>query len=132
MSTSRIGLTDFSRAARAVLAATVAALLMMIAALAIGTSASDAAISGQLEAWNVEFGTEPGQLFNPAALGVDPVDGSVYILSQSFSGPEARIEKFSPTGEFKGEISIPRAAKPGGSEFQRGFVGIAVDRASSP
>jgi hypothetical protein len=112
------------------LAALAAAILVLFAALVVGPAASEAAPSGQLEAWNVEYGTEPGQFFNPKQVGVDPVDGSVYILSFRHGFSEADLQKFSPTGDFEGGVPIPRHFVGVEEEFRTGLVGIAVDHAT--
>jgi hypothetical protein len=107
------------------LALAAACLAVLILAAGRATSA-DAGVSGQNDAWEVHFGTDPGELFNPQDLGVDPVDGSTYILSNNPAGTEVRIDKFSADGEPKGSVSVPRP-EAGPESVPVGFVGIAVD-----
>jgi hypothetical protein len=95
----------------------------LIAVVLFGLSASPgnalAGVSGQLGVWG-KFGPEPGKLLDPAFMGVDTEDGSVFVGSYTFEFDSTRIEKFSESGTFEGAVSIP------GIE---GFVGIAVDSA---
>src|ERR1700743_3381492 len=111
------------RGLRVVRAAPCLAVLVFAAGRPIS---ADAGVSGQNDAWTVHFGTDPGELFNPQDLGVDPVDGSTYILSNDPAGTSVRIDKFSATGELKGSVSVPRP-EAGPEDLPVGFVGIAVD-----
>ena len=102
------------------------ALLGMIAAVIVAALAkpegASAGVSGVQEAWSVEVGTGLGnrELFNPTLLGVDPVDGSVYIANFSEDFSEYVVKKFSKTGVFEGSANVPRA--------EEGFFsGLAVD-----
>lgn len=76
-----------------------------------------AGVSGQLGRFAPDFGTNPGQLFNPLALGVDTEDGSVFTTSANEDFTETVVQKFTATGELKGSVSLPGL----------GYIGIAVD-----
>ncbi|HEY2052370.1 MAG TPA: hypothetical protein VGH14_00370 [Solirubrobacterales bacterium] len=105
-------------------------MVLLVVGLAVTARPADAAVSGVQEAWEVEVGTDPGQFFNPASLGVDPVDGSVFVLDEEPGGTGFRVDKFTATGEFKGSTGVlsATATEPGAVEG-RAFVGIAVDHA---
>ena len=110
----------------AVRAMLLALIITLAAALVAKPQLAQAEVSGQLEAWgNVSFGSNPGELFNPSSFGVDPVDGSVYILSSNLEGSESRVDKFSASGTLEGSASIPRP--PGAEGLPNGLVGIAVN-----
>ena len=67
--------------------------MVLMAVVAVVASSAGADALGQQEAWG-EFGIGPGELFDPEAMGVDPVDGSVYIGDvYGFTG--LRMQKFS-------------------------------------
>jgi IPT/TIG domain/Divergent InlB B-repeat domain len=111
------------------------ATLLLLAMIALGSLVSSPAlaasgVSGQLENWEpIEFGEEPGELLNPTTFGVDPVDGSTYIVSNNLTQTEGRVDKFTSTGEFKGSATISRQAAAGGLELPLSIIGIAVDHA---
>jgi hypothetical protein len=108
--------------------------LFVAGLLALSVAKPDGAlagVSGQKEAWNVQFGTGPGELFDPQAFGVDPVDGSVYILSNEEGFEFVRVDKFSASGSFEGSVAISRTPDEASAEGIKGFVGIAVDHAQS-
>ncbi|HEY4780056.1 MAG TPA: PKD domain-containing protein [Solirubrobacterales bacterium] len=72
------------------------------------TSSADAATSGQIgEAWGSPGGST-GQFFDPAMLGVDPSDGSVYAGDVTPDNQHYRIQKFSGNGQFEALVEIPR------------------------
>ncbi|MGH2939783.1 MAG: IPT/TIG domain-containing protein [Solirubrobacterales bacterium] len=87
---------------------------------------ADAGVAGLQNAFG-EFGTEPGQLSNPKALGVDNVDGSVFVGGNTLDSSTYRVQKFSSAGTFEGEVALPRTAETTGAEGRRSFIGIAVD-----
>jgi hypothetical protein len=95
----------------------------MLAGVATMPGIASAAIAGQQEAWG-EWGpeptAEPGKLFDPTMLGVDPSDGSVYVADLSLATSELLIQKFSEGGTLEGSASLPRISG-------EGFIGIAVD-----
>jgi hypothetical protein len=110
--------------------------LVLLALLALSGSLSSPAmaatgVSGQLGNWgNIQFGEGPGELLYPrgeivGGFGVDPVDGSTYILSNNLAKTEATIDKFTSAGVFEGSATIARPVSPGGLTL--GIVGIAVD-----
>jgi hypothetical protein len=103
------------------------AMVGLIVALFAKPEAAEAGVAGQQEAWNIGFGTEPGQLFSPKQLGVDRTDGSVFIVNSTPEFTEKRIEKFSPTGAPLGGVSLPRTPDNAGAEGRKGFIGVAVD-----
>ena len=51
---------------------------LAILAAVLAPRHADAGVAG-LQTTFGEFGTEPGQLSNPKTLGVDSVDGSVFV-----------------------------------------------------
>ncbi|HVY77799.1 MAG TPA: PKD domain-containing protein, partial [Solirubrobacterales bacterium] len=74
-------------------------------------------------------GSANGQFFNPAMLGVDPVDGSVYtgdLAGTTSEGETAkyRIQKFTAAGSFQAAAEIPRFPATG---KLASLQGIAVD-----
>ena len=99
----------------------------LLAWLALNPVPAEAGVAGQQEAWSVGFGTQPGELFDPQAIGVDPVDGSVFVLSNSADFTAVRVDEFSASGSFEASVAIPRAPEEAGAEGVKGFVGIAVD-----
>jgi hypothetical protein len=109
--------------------------LLLLAMIALGGLFSGPAlgstgVSGQIENWEaIEFGEEPGQLLNPTSFGVDPVDGSTYVISNNLAQTEARIDKFTSTGVFEGSATISRQPAPGGLELPLSLIGVAVDDA---
>lgn len=94
-------------------------LLIAIVLLGLSSSPGDAraGLTGQLGVWG-KFGPEPGKLLDPAFMGVDTEDGSVFVGNYTFEFDSTRIEKFSESGEFEGAVSVPGI---------QGYVGIAVD-----
>jgi hypothetical protein len=111
------------------------ATLLLMSLIALGGLVSSSAlaatgVSGQLNNWEpIEFGEEPGELLNPTTFGVDPVDGSTYIVSNNLAQTEGRVDKFTSTGEFKGSATISRQPAAGGLELPLSIIGIAVDHA---
>ncbi len=105
------------------------ALTLAAAALAVAIVATPAAaLAGQQEVWAAKgWGTEPGEFFNPKQFGVDPEDGSVYIVDGAPGNGSSRIEKFSSTGSFEGTATISRTAEEPGATGKKGFIGIAVN-----
>jgi hypothetical protein len=96
----------------------IGSLLMVVIGLLFAAGQAHAGVTGQLgDAWGGAFGTGPGQFITPHQLGVDPIDGSVYIGSPTNEFSETLIQKFSPTGELKGSVTVPGLA----------VIGIAVD-----
>ncbi|MGA8745836.1 MAG: PKD domain-containing protein [Solirubrobacterales bacterium] len=107
----------------AVLFLTVAAL--SIPALVLPATAA-AGISGQIgEAWGTP-GTEPGQFYDPAMFGVDPVDGSIYAGDLSANLKDYRLQKFSETGVYEASVEIPRFSNPEETKIVS-LHGIAID-----
>lgn len=111
-----------------------ASLGLAVAALAIAMFALSgtavAGVSGQQAFFpTINWGTEPGEFFNPKQLGVDPVDGSVYVADGTPDNSETRIDKFSAAGALEGSVSIPRAHESPEAEGRKGFIGIGVDHA---
>ena len=101
-----------------------ASLLLLIALIAliglIRPGEATAFVSGQQEAWTVQWGSAEGQLYDPLQLGVDSTDGSVYVTDAAPDLSSLRVQKFSPTGQFLGATApIPLGTT--------GLVGIAVD-----
>src|ERR1700760_1898559 len=97
------------------------AILVLIVAGSIAmslasTAAAAPGVSGQIESWEGEFGVEPGELFNPRSFGVDPRDGSVYIVSKNVANTEAQLEKFTSGGVFEG--SAPISLQPEGEVLE--------------
>jgi hypothetical protein len=109
-----------------------AALAFIVAGVFMAAVAAPAmaGVSGQLESWEeIPVGTEPGELLNAKNFGADPVDGSVYILSESLDFSEGRVDKFSPTGELEGStVPLSRASVSGFPP--KNFVGVAVDHSA--
>src|SRR5262245_55808951 len=87
-----------------------AAALAVAIAAAMATfvlAAPAAAAFGQIgEAWG-KAGGATGQFTNPAMLGVDASDGSVYTGEEK-SELSYRVQKFTAAGEFKASVEIPR------------------------
>ncbi|HET7445871.1 MAG TPA: hypothetical protein VFJ57_14570, partial [Solirubrobacterales bacterium] len=106
----------FGRAFVALIAATA----LVAACFAAGGAAKG---GGQLESWGSK-GSADGQFFLPGMLGVDPVDGTVYSGDMTSGKTNYRIQQFSPSGEFKGSVTIPRIL---GTEIFSAVHGIAVD-----
>ncbi len=111
--------------------------LCLLVVMAIGNSTARPAlaatgVSGQIESWeNIEFGEGPGELLYGegeavGGFGVDPIDGSTYIISNNVGSTQARIDKFTSAGAFEGSVAIPR---PPGAIVQPVITGIAVDHA---
>ena len=99
---------------------------LAILAAVLAPRHADAGVAG-LQATFGEFGTEPGQLSNPKTLGVDSVDGSVFVGGNTLDAETYRVQKFSSTGQYEGEVALPRAHETNEAEGRRSFVGIAVD-----
>jgi Divergent InlB B-repeat domain/IPT/TIG domain len=99
---------------------------LAILAAVLAPRHADAGVAG-LQTTFGEFGTEPGQLSNPKTLGVDIVDGSVFVGGNTPDSSTYRVQKFSSTGQFEGEVALPRAHETNEAEGRRSFVGIAVD-----
>jgi hypothetical protein len=97
----------------------------MSLAAGVLTASAGATTSGQIgETWGSP-GTGAGQFFNPAMLGVNPSDGSVYTGDVTSDGKHYRIQKFSGSGEFEASVEIPRIVE----EKIVTLHGIAVDPA---
>ena len=90
--------------------------------IAIFASAAAAKGGGQLESWGTK-GSAEGQLFNPGMFGVDPSNGTVYTGDLSSDKKNFRVQQFSPTGEFKASVAIPRMS----GEALLAMHGVAVD-----
>jgi IPT/TIG domain-containing protein/List-Bact-rpt repeat protein len=102
-------------------------LIGVFAALVGVPQSARAGVAGQQEVWeDLEFGVASGQVFNPHQIGVDPVDGSVYVLSSAPEFTEDKLDKFSATGQPEGTVSLSRTPEEAGAEGARTFVGIAV------
>jgi hypothetical protein len=122
---------DIRRARFAGLVSFVLLVVMAVGGSLAGSASAATGASGQIENWgNIQFGEDPGELLYPTGenvggFGVDPVDGSTYILSNNLAKTEATIDKFSSTGTFEGSATIARPLSPAG--LSMGIVGIAVD-----
>jgi hypothetical protein len=123
------------RAVRALLA--LGAMVLVVGTFSAPVSAESL---GELERWGSPPPGEPSdpldperpadQLFRPSAFGVDPVDGSVYVLDQRERAPFQffRLAKFSASGTLLASVEIPRP--PIGPEEELPQLnGIAVDHA---
>jgi hypothetical protein len=100
-----------------------AALAAVIALLGVLGGSAAAKGGGQLESWGTK-GSGEGQLFNPGMMGVDPSSGTVYTGDLNSTKQSYRIQQFSPAGEFKASVLIPRFVS---SEVIASVHGIAVD-----
>jgi hypothetical protein len=99
--------------------------IALVALALLFTAQAKAGQFGELGSFG-SSGTGPGQLFNSSLMGVDPVDGSVYVVDFTGDFSAWRVQKFSETGTFLGSVDIPLVKEGGESQPVR-FVGIAVD-----
>ncbi|HEX6667373.1 MAG TPA: hypothetical protein VF081_12345 [Solirubrobacterales bacterium] len=100
------------------------AMLAFAATAAIGGSLAppvDASVFGQSDAWGTK-GTEAGQIMQPALLGVDPGDGSVYVGDYPETLGNARIQKFSAAGAVQASVEIPLPLESGKRIRLQGIV----------
>ncbi|HUC00745.1 MAG TPA: substrate-binding domain-containing protein [Solirubrobacterales bacterium] len=97
--------------------------VLAVLGLTIFASAAGAKGGGQLESWGAK-GTGNGQFLLPGMLGVDPSNGTVYSGDMTSGKTNYRIQQFSPSGEFKASVTIPRVL---GTEIIGALHGIAVD-----
>jgi Divergent InlB B-repeat domain/PKD domain len=126
-----LGSLGTGRRAQARAGARLARLLAVIGAVSLAAAAlaapAGAETFGQIgAAWGTP-GSGSGQLFNPAMLGVDSSDGSVYSGEEMPDGKHFRIQKFSSAGVFKAKVELPLILKEGGEEKVLTLHGIAVD-----